>query len=98
MSLSCLMKGRKTRTTHYREEKCHQNECDKFPKPFESHSDIRRDFPDVQCLRVCPPSAEGPGSIPGQGTRAHLPYLSGPTPQLKLAHATTKIGDGVCCN
>ena len=29
----------------------------------------------VQWLRLCAPNAEGPGSIPGQGTRAHVPQL-----------------------
>ena len=29
----------------------------------------------VQWLRLCAPSARGPGSIPGQGTRSHIPQL-----------------------
>ena len=30
------------------------------------------DFPGVQWLRLCPSSAGGLGSIPGQGTRSHM--------------------------
>ena len=37
----------------------------------------------VQWLGLCTPSAGGPGSIPGQGTRAHML-------QLKILDATTK--------
>ena len=37
------------------------------------------------------PNAEGPGSIPGQGTRSHMLQLSGCVPQLKISRATTKI-------
>ena len=37
----------------------------------------------VQWLRLLAPSAGGPGSIPGQGTRSHMP-------QLKIPHAATK--------
>ena len=32
----------------------------------------------------------GPGSIPGQGTRFHMPQLSGYRQQLKILHASTK--------
>ncbi|TEA42091.1 hypothetical protein DBR06_SOUSAS37310005, partial [Sousa chinensis] len=45
----------------------------------------------VQCLRLCTPNAGGPGSIPNQGTRSHLPQLRVSMPQLKILHATTKI-------
>ena len=37
----------------------------------------------VQWLRLRAASARGPGSIPGQGTRSHMP-------QLKILHAATK--------
>ncbi|TEA33198.1 hypothetical protein DBR06_SOUSAS8010047, partial [Sousa chinensis] len=37
----------------------------------------------VQWLRLCAPRAGGPGSIPFQGTRSHMP-------QLKIPHAATK--------
>ena len=37
----------------------------------------------VQWLRLRTPNARGPGSIPGQGTRFHMP-------QLKIPHAATK--------
>ena len=37
----------------------------------------------VQWLRLPTPNAGGLGSIPGQGTRSHVP-------QLKTLHATTK--------
>ena len=37
----------------------------------------------VQWLRLHAPNARGLGSIPGQGTRSHMP-------QLKILHAATK--------
>ena len=33
-----------------------------------------QDFPVVQWLRLCPPNAGGPGSIPCQGARSHMPH------------------------
>ena len=33
---------------------------------------------EVQGLRSCTPNAGGPGSIPGQGTRSHMPQLKRP--------------------
>ena len=45
----------------------------------------------VQWLRLCAPNAGGPGSIPGQGTRSHMPQLRVRMPQLKILHAATKI-------
>ena len=46
----------------------------------------------VQWLRLCAPNAGGPGSIPGHGTRSHMPQLKrSHMPQLKILHATTKI-------
>ena len=50
----------------------------------------------VQWLRLHIPSAERPGSIPGQGTRSHMPQLRVRVPQLKIPHAATK--DLVCHN
>ena len=55
--------------------------------------------PVVQWLRLHAPSAGGPGSIPGQGSRSHTPQLrvcmlqlkDSRLPQLKTPHATTKI-------
>ena len=35
-------------------------------------------------------NAGGPGSIPGQGTRSHTPWLRVHVPQLKILYATTK--------
>ena len=43
----------------------------------------------VQWLRLRAPNARGPGSIPGQGTRSHMP-------QLKIPRAATE--DPACCN
>ena len=37
----------------------------------------------VQWLRLCTPSAGGPSSIPGQGTRSHMT-------QIKIPHAVAK--------
>ena len=45
----------------------------------------------VHCLRLHAPNAGGPGSIPGQVTRSHMPQLSVHMPQLKILHAATKI-------
>ena len=46
----------------------------------------------VQWVRLCAPNAGVPGSIPGQGTRSHMPQLRARTPQLrsKLLYGTTK--------
>ena len=44
----------------------------------------------VQWLRLCTPSAGGPGLISGQGTRSHMPQLRICTPQLKILHAVAK--------
>ncbi|TEA16676.1 hypothetical protein DBR06_SOUSAS20610068, partial [Sousa chinensis] len=44
----------------------------------------------VQWLRLRAPSAGGPGSIPGQGTRSHIPQLRVRMPRLKIPHAATK--------
>ena len=40
------------------------------------------------CLVV--PSAGGTGSIPGQGTRSHMPQLRVGTPQLKIPYAAVR--------
>ena len=45
----------------------------------------------VQWLRVCTPSAEGPGSIPGQGTSSHMPQRRACILSLKMTHAQLKI-------
>ena len=45
----------------------------------------------VQWLRLHTPNAGDPGSIPGQGTRSHMP-------QLKIPHAATKIEDAMQLN
>ena len=44
----------------------------------------------VQWLRLQAPNAEGQGSIPGWGTRSHMPQLRVRVLQLKIPHATTK--------
>ena len=41
----------------------------------------------VQRLRLHAPSAGGPGSIPGRGTRSHMPQLKVHMPQLKILRA-----------
>ncbi|TEA11165.1 hypothetical protein DBR06_SOUSAS7210085, partial [Sousa chinensis] len=45
----------------------------------------------VQWLRLCTPSAGGPGSTPDQGTRSHMPQLRVCMPQLKIPRAAMKI-------
>ena len=39
--------------------------------------------PAVQWLRLCEPNAGGRGSIPGQGTRSHMPQRRSGVPQLR---------------
>ena len=43
-----------------------------------------------QWLRTCSSNAGGPSSIPGQGTRSHMPQLRVDMTQLKLLHALTE--------
>ena len=46
----------------------------------------------VQLLRLHAPTAGGPGSIPGQGTRSHMPHLKTlPAATTQILHASTKI-------
>ena len=52
----------------------------------------------VQQLRLCAPNAGDPGSIPGQGTRSHMPQLRVHKQQLKIPCAATKIKDPVYFN
>ena len=47
----------------------------------------------VQLLRYCTPSAWGPGSIPCQGTVAHMLHLRACVPQPKTPHTTAKTRD-----
>ncbi|TEA35681.1 hypothetical protein DBR06_SOUSAS1110027, partial [Sousa chinensis] len=44
----------------------------------------------VQWLSLHAPNEGGPGSIPGQGTRSHMPQLRVCIVQLKILCATTK--------
>ncbi|TEA35983.1 hypothetical protein DBR06_SOUSAS810106, partial [Sousa chinensis] len=50
----------------------------------------------VQWLRLHAPNAGGPGSMPGQGTRTHMPQPRTCIPQLKILHATCSTQDPVC--
>ena len=52
----------------------------------------------AQWLRFLAPNAGGPGSIPGGGTRFHMPQPRVYTPWPKISHASTKIKDPVYCN
>ena len=45
----------------------------------------------VQWLRLLTPNAEGPGLIPGQGTRAQMLQLKIPHAAMKILHKATKI-------
>ena len=54
---------------------------------------MHKDFPDGPVLQFCTSNAEGPGSIPGQGTRCHKPPLSVHMLQLQIPHAAIKIKD-----
>ena len=61
------------------EQICIQTSSPKFKRKI-----LNRDFPGSPVAKTPPtPSAEGPGWIPGQGTRSHIP-------QLKVPRATTK--------
>ena len=44
----------------------------------------------VQWLRLCAPTAGGLGSIPGRGTRSHMPQLRVRIPQLRPSAAKKK--------
>ena len=45
----------------------------------------------VQWLRLRALNAGGPGSIPGQGTRSHMPQLKIPHATVKIPHTATNI-------
>ena len=45
----------------------------------------------AQWLRLRVPNAGGLGSIPGQGTRSHMPQLKIPYAATKIPHAAMKI-------
>ena len=47
----------------------------------------------VQWLTLLAPNASGPGSIPGQGTRSHMPQLRVHMQQLEIQCAKMKIKD-----
>ncbi|TEA35757.1 hypothetical protein DBR06_SOUSAS1110115, partial [Sousa chinensis] len=44
----------------------------------------------VQWLRLRAPNTGGMGSIPGQGTRSHMPQLRVRMPQFKIPSAAVK--------
>ena len=44
----------------------------------------------VRWLRLCAPNAGGPGSIPGLGTRPHVPRLRAHRLQLRELNAATQ--------
>ena len=48
----------------------------------------------VQWLRVCAPSAGGPGSIPSRGTRLHMPQLGVYMLHVRVCTPPTKDPDG----
>ena len=58
-----------------------------FPFPFKR---IQGTSLVVQWLRLHAPNAGGPGSIPSQGTRSHMPHLRNCLPQLKSLHVAIK--------
>ena len=47
----------------------------------------------AQGLRLCSPNAGGPGSIPGQGTRSHMPKLRLGTARLIKINVKKKKSD-----
>ena len=57
-----------------------------------------RDFPVVQWLGLHTPNAGGAGSVPGQGTRSHMPQPKIPYAATRTPHATMKTEDPVCCS
>ena len=51
--------------------------------PVTWRKEKRETFLVVQWLRLCSPNAGGPGLIPGQGTRSHMPQLKNPCVETK---------------
>ena len=73
---SAIKRKRKVKLTHYICRFC----IHRFYEPWiENIFKNPRDFPGnprvLQLLRLCVLKAGGPGSIPGQGTRSHVPQL-----------------------
>ena len=51
--------------------------CKKVPFKKKKNEEIGTSLV-VQWLRLCVPNAGGPGLMPGQGTRYHMPQLKDP--------------------
>ena len=71
----------------YTNNEISERECKK-DHTFQNHT-LRTSLV-VQWLRLHNPNAGGPGSIPGQGTRSHVPQVRVRMPQLMIPHAATK--------
>lgn len=56
---------------------------------FNSLKNFFQDFPGGSVAGLCPPNAGGPGMIPDQQTRYHMP-------QLKILYASVEIRDASC--
>ena len=57
---------------------------------MENRRRCRVDFPRGPVAKTLASSAQGPGSIPGQGTRSHMPQLRAHILQLKISSVATK--------
>ena len=57
------------------------------------HKEVEGGFPRGPVAKTLASSARGPGSIPGQGTRSHMPQLTVCMLQLKIPPKARKIGD-----
>ena len=56
------------------------------------------DFPGSPAAETLCVQSRGPGLIPSQGTRSHMPQLRVHMPPLKILYAVMKIEDPGCCN
>ena len=52
----------------------------------------------VQWLKLHTPNTGGLSSIPGQGTKSHMPQPRVLVMQVKISHGATKTEDPVCHN
>ena len=69
------MKHREIENIARKLRKKHRDKLEYIEWDKKIHRRAERDFPGglVQWLRLRAPNAEGLGSIPGQGTRSHIP-------------------------
>ena len=59
---------------------------------------VIRDIPEFQWLRFWVPNVGGPGLVPDQDTRSHMPQVSVSMLQSKIPRDAVKSEDLVYCN